>query len=65
MIDGKEDEDDQDKSDDEKVEMEDDVAVEDEDPEMDDDTDYANNYFENGEAYLEDEEGQDDGEAQF
>jgi DNA-directed RNA polymerase III subunit RPC7 len=64
MIDGKENEDDQDKSDDENVEMEDDVK-EDEDPEMDDDTDYANNYFENGEAYLEEEDGQDDGEAQF
>ncbi|XP_046445716.1 DNA-directed RNA polymerase III subunit RPC7-like isoform X1 [Daphnia pulex] len=58
--DGKEDEDDQDKSDDEKVEIEDDVEEE-----IDEGTDYASNYFDNGEGYLDDEDNLEDGEAQF
>lgn len=37
------------------------IAEEDEDEEMDDGTDYANNYFDNGEAYEDEDDNLDDG----
>lgn len=37
------------------------MIEEDEDEEMDDGTDYANNYFDNGEAYEEEDDNLDDG----
>ena len=65
FVDGKEDEDDEkDKTDDEeKVEVEEDI--EDIDEEMDEGTDYARDYIDNGEGYLDEDDNLDDGEAQF
>lgn len=64
IIDGKDDDDEKEKTDDEKVEVEDDIEEE-IDEEMDEGTDYASNYFDNGEGYLDEDDNLDEGEAQF
>lgn len=42
-------------------ENENDVDMPDEDEEMDDGTDYANNYFDNGEGYEDEDDNLEDG----
>lgn len=44
-----------------EVENEDDIDIPDEDEEMDDGTDYANNYFDNGEGYEDEDDNLEDG----
>lgn len=44
-----------------EADEENDVDIPDEDEEMDDGTDYANNYFDNGEGYEDEDDNLEDG----
>lgn len=49
------------KDDEEEVKEDEEIVEEEQDEEMDDGTDYANNYFDNGEDYEDEDDNLDDG----